>query len=619
MDSFHKFLFECYIALNGYIKLHVEKENIDLFKKSKEEVNEFFIAFGHQLIKDYKRETQRKDDENSDDEDLNRQIHNQLLEYFTALCFFSQNERVWSVLIRDHIDYFANKSVSNEFGSGIPFCFAIPYGTKPLLELLILLGMDINMTMDNSYMMTSVLYGNIECVEFFRERKCQMNHHNSNGDTSMLFAAMNGDNELIEKLINFGENLLVVNNHGFNVFICASFHNQFHSVKLFGDHIRRKYGNQKLKEMIDHKDKDGETSLHISARLGFHKTARVLLELGSEINIVNKTNQTPVDSVKKSIASLKRDQSFLQANSNQQQHQKNLMYYKEELKKLQYIQLLLPDHFKDTILFSKPNFTKMKRSIETYNKIVRLFDDIIKIKEEEISKHLQSLLVDDSKSKKQKQKKKQQQQQQKQQTKTQIINNKNKSNESKESLNNTIIQNKKNIQEINSNLKNIKSPPTSQTSNNNNNIVSNNKDLKELNNNNSIINNIQKIENLPKEDKTISPPTTPNNINNNDKPSENIESPKDFKKEYEKLAVLYLRQSEKFKEVVNRLFEVENYFTEFNESLYSKNEKAEALGIGIAEILGLGLEFLSPSQLCVLDEIHKSFIDDIERFKNKNN
>ncbi|KAM9945480.1 hypothetical protein ACTFIT_003736 [Dictyostelium discoideum] len=92
---------------------------------------------------------------------------------------------------------------------------------------------------------------------------------------------------------------------------------------------------------------------------------------------------------------------------------------------------------------------------------------------------------------------------------------------------------------------------------------------------------------------------------------------KSYKEEYTELANIYLDQSLKYKELVIRLNEIENYFSKFNESLYDKNRKAEALGLGVAEILGMGLEYLSASQLQILEGIHKDSMDEIIKYKNK--
>ncbi|KAF2073788.1 hypothetical protein CYY_004922, partial [Polysphondylium violaceum] len=104
------------------------------------------------------------------------------------------------------------------------------------------------------------------------------------------------------------------------------------------------------------------------------------------------------------------------------------------------------------------------------------------------------------------------------------------------------------------------------------------------------------------------------NVSNGETPTIQSQQ-KDYKKEYEALAHLYLEQSSKFKIFVSRLTEIETYFAEFNNSLYSKNMKAEALGLGIAEILGVGLTDLSLSQLTELENIHKESIKEIETLK----
>eukprot|EP01132_Coremiostelium_polycephalum_P000372 gene372-469_t len=502
-----------------------------------------------------------------------------------CLIFFTGSESVWRPLLPGCIHLFANKSVNQDFSEGIPFCFAIPFGSRALLDTLLLHGMDLRVSLDNSYIMTSALYGNAEAIQFFVEKGSPLNHRNSNGDTAMLFAAMNGDNALIELLIEYGEDMLAVNNHGFNVIICAAFHNQYETISLFCRHIERKYGHQKKKEMIDFKDKDGETSLHISSRLGFHKTVKILIGEGAEINIINKSLRTAMDLAKRSMIQLKKDPNYLTSANQLFQHQQKLLKFREGLGKLQYIVKILPPDFRNNVLFSKPNFLKMNRSLETFTKIINQFQQCIDRREKEIAKTLQSFLEDEkklAKNKKQKQQKQQQQKlkkQQQQKTTTQIINQK--------STITSGVDSQKNINNINLNLDKIKLEENN-VNNSTTQIIEN---INQINNSSCIENNNNINNNNSNNNKSI--------IENNIKVEENVKeeiNSKDenyYKKEYENLAKLYLEQTSKFKEIVNRLTEIEDYFSEFNNSLYEKNAKAEALGLGIAEILGVGIEFLS--------------------------
>ncbi|KAF2069575.1 hypothetical protein CYY_009101, partial [Polysphondylium violaceum] len=532
MDSFHTFLFQCYRHFDNFVGRYLQ-----VSKSLKLD----FLEIGHFILNAVEEKQILINGRNQDKglllnqytEELSKfvdsfEIH-VLLEYAMCLCFFSANDELSLELLRSNHNLFVRYLIGKDFKEGVGFCFAVPYASRVLLQYLVSIGMDLTMTIDNSFIMTSTLYGNIQAFDFFVEKALKLNHRNSNGDTAILFAAMNGDTKMIEKLIMCGEDLLVVNNHGFNVFICAAFHNQHEAVRVLAKHIQEKYGQKKKKEMIDHKDKDGETPLHIGARLGFASTVKALLEQDAEMNIVNKTLHTPLDMAKKAIAAMKKDPQYL-SNQNNLQIQKKLTHFRTELKNLVYVQQLLPQDFRDNVLFSKPFFENQICSTDPFNQVISLFKEHFEIREALISKQLEDLLINEKKSKSLSAKKKPK----KNNSNNSNNNNSNSDGRKKTSTTTQIIQqvsekinDQSNIEKINENLLNI----------NNDKLKINNDKLKSNYNNNEKAN---KNSNNNKKSNS----KTKNESNDKDKQSKNnipeikkeikVEQKKEQEKESEK-------------------------------------------------------------------------------------
>eukprot|EP01133_Synstelium_polycarpum_P012609 gene12609-14799_t len=559
MESFNTFLFETYKELN----LYVTEEYPDL-----EPENADFLAIGRDIVERAKEAPVL--------------MANQLLEYVMCLCFFSGNKDVWRPLVTEHIGLFANKIISKNFTDGIPFCFAIPFGDRDLLVQLADLGMDLTLSLDNSYVMTSALYGNTAAFDFFTDRGAPLNHRNNNGDTALLFAAMNGELGLVERLIKLGEDLRVVNAHGFNVFVCAAFHDQHATIALLAKAIERLHGRKQLREMLDYRDKDGETPLHISARLGFVQTVRVLLELGCEINLGNRANQTPLDLARKAMVSARKETHSQPSNSTARSR---LTAYQEEMKSLEFIQRLLPASFKER-LFTKPNpLNIVVRSPAQYQKIIALFDECIKKKEIEISKKLESLDLEITSF-------------------------------TSSSSSTAAAAKKKAAKKATKKAAAAKSKPTPTSPP----LLTTSKQPTSM----EAVQPDKQVDNQQDEEvevvAAVNSPQQPQPQQQQQEEEEEEEEEQqgraiDYKEKYEALALMYLDQADRLKQALCSLTDVETTFNMFNQSLYEKNLKAEALGLGIPEILGVGLEYLSQEQLTVLSSIHQDSIQDIELAK----
>ncbi len=65
------------------------------------------------------------------------------------------------------------------------------------------------------------------------------------------------------------------------------------AVKMDNENIIRFFLNQKVDP--NKKDKDGDTPLHIAVRYLHLKSAKTLIEMGSDPSIQNKNNKTPID------------------------------------------------------------------------------------------------------------------------------------------------------------------------------------------------------------------------------------------------------------------------------------------------------------------------------------
>ncbi|GAM20744.1 hypothetical protein SAMD00019534_039190 [Acytostelium subglobosum LB1] len=518
---------------------------------------------------------------------------NQYLEFIMCMCFFSGNQSVWRPLIVENIQLFANKIITKDYVDGIPFCYAIPFGSRELLELLVSHGMDLAMELDNGYVMTSALYGNVEAYDFFHARNARLNHRNNNGDTALLFAAMNGENVLLEKLARGGEDLRAVNNHGFNVFICAAFHNQADTIVFLAKLVERMHGKKQLLTMINAKDKEGETPMHIGARLGFTKTVRALLTHGAEMNLGNKAKQTPLDLARRALTSIKKDPNYLTPSSAATATPKSLIQH-EMFEPLPHIRRLLPDDFKNRLVSKLNLVRKVKRSIKSYQKVINLFDERIKQREIEITKNLEELLLQEQQQNSKKKGGGGKKANNKQQSKRDKANNIGRP--STQSTAATVAVRVDKIQQQ-------AADQLAQAS------VEKELCILEEQDQDTPIDTSSSP--TPSES-TTSPQLQSNSINQSPdehKPTHHQshhhhhhhqhtqQQHDDYRDKYRDLAIMYLEQSARLKETLEQLTEIENHFIEYKEQLYAKNEKAEALGLGVSEILGTGLNYLNKLKL----------------------
>ncbi len=114
------------------------------------------------------------------------------------------------------------------------------------------------------------------------------NYSDPFGHTALHWAAMNGNNEVIKILINYGANINALNNAGTPPIFFAITRNLVSTIQLMIRHGAT----------LSYTSKGGFNFLHRAAFYGYLETAKLLIENGISPNSVTDEGETPLDLAK---------------------------------------------------------------------------------------------------------------------------------------------------------------------------------------------------------------------------------------------------------------------------------------------------------------------------------
>ena len=138
-------------------------------------------------------------------------------------------------------------------------------------------------TMGNTSLIYASLNGNKPMVEFLLEKGAIINRISKTGSTALIAAAMNGHYEIVDLLLNNGALIDLVDKEGSPTALLSAALRRHESIVTL---LVNNGAN------IDATEKDGNTALILASELGLNSTVQTLLKLGAKINETNKNKMT---------------------------------------------------------------------------------------------------------------------------------------------------------------------------------------------------------------------------------------------------------------------------------------------------------------------------------------
>ena len=154
-----------------------------------------------------------------------------------------------------------------------------------------------------------------------------------------------------------------------NIFHISASNNKVMSLLFFYSFY---YNNNISESILDIKNKSSETALHIACKYGFYNFARVLIELGADMNINNKDYKSPLFYAVQS-KSLKIVKFFIINGADKLVKDKNNMIAMDYTNDIKIIDILEDKNFYNIVCKCKTQFSDLK----TYNRNIFMIVSLI--------------------------------------------------------------------------------------------------------------------------------------------------------------------------------------------------------------------------------------------------
>ncbi|XP_055848375.1 alpha-latrotoxin-Lhe1a-like [Episyrphus balteatus] len=156
----------------------------------------------------------------------------------------------------------------------------------------ILLKNDANVNLKNKNGMTPLHFaaarGDEIIIEMLLAKKANINSINENGNTALHIAVENRNRNTLKMLLQNGADVYSKNNNHATPLHMALYYTSMQCLETVS--ILLEHGSP-----IDSEDKDGNTPLHLAIDSQRSDFIKLLFDFGSDVNVSNKGNATPVD------------------------------------------------------------------------------------------------------------------------------------------------------------------------------------------------------------------------------------------------------------------------------------------------------------------------------------
>lgn len=158
-----------------------------------------------------------------------------------------------------------------------------------VLSLLIKRGANVNHANrhDATALITSAHFDNSHDVELLLKNGANINHKNENGSTALILSINRHAYQAAQTLIDFGADISILNNNNYSAFKVASSNKDIRAMLIIN------------KDLLYHKDNDGNTLLMKACQSKNEKDIIVLFEKGANFHEKNNKGDTPYKVLKR--------------------------------------------------------------------------------------------------------------------------------------------------------------------------------------------------------------------------------------------------------------------------------------------------------------------------------
>ncbi|XP_052810784.1 transient receptor potential cation channel subfamily A member 1 homolog isoform X1 [Mya arenaria] len=170
-----------------------------------------------------------------------------------------------------------------------PLHLAAIKGDLRIVELLVERGAQVGvLTHDQQTPLhKACLYNNCECIKFLLDSGSNIEARDMDNFSPLLLAAVYGHANAVKMLIERGADVTVEDKNDKTVVFLAAEENKLDVLQVLT-------ANRGTRDLIDHRDEENNSPLHIAARHGHINIVKCLMENGAMISLKNDMEQTPM-------------------------------------------------------------------------------------------------------------------------------------------------------------------------------------------------------------------------------------------------------------------------------------------------------------------------------------